>query len=420
MGTVCARCGGVFRGRWALMLLWCKVDEFYVCRRCWKWECHEGHGKGKENVGTNSGEVAAGIFAIAGFTIVMIGSWAVVDGIQVAWYASLPTTPIANLPAQGLVKVQGTILDTDPVAWSGREVNGEGGWSWEWDPRARFQVQDATGEVNVTTNRWWAVEGTAHPSGLHVGSVYLPGDTVLVVGDVVGLGAGRHLEVLYASPDGFLVNPGLPLFLGSLCVAPFVAVAVHYARVTLRRSSLHRERVQVVPKIELRFEHAVRDDSLPWRSNRVRSQRRRLGIALSFVALSVLAIVWIWAGLTPHTRSDFYAAVVLAAMVPPLGALFPLSWVLYKGPVPTAMALSDRGVHFWYASPYERRLADGFASWDEIEFVGVRGSGDSATRSLERKSGAKDDVDFLSRENWTELVNEWQRRRGTSPGPPAT
>src|SRR3989304_2372256 len=58
MRRMCARCGALFRGRWVLHLMWCRVDRFYVCRRCWEWECREGHGKGRGTVGPGMWEVA--------------------------------------------------------------------------------------------------------------------------------------------------------------------------------------------------------------------------------------------------------------------------------------------------------------------------------------------------------------------------
>src|SRR3990170_2172661 len=58
MRRMCARCGALFRGRWVLHLMWCKVDRFYVCRRCWEWECREGHGKGRGTVGPGMWQVA--------------------------------------------------------------------------------------------------------------------------------------------------------------------------------------------------------------------------------------------------------------------------------------------------------------------------------------------------------------------------
>lgn len=84
---------------------------------------------------------------------------------------------------------------------------------------------------------------------------------------------------------------------------------------------------------------------------------------------------------------------------------------------PTAMALTDRGIHFWYASPYKRHPEDGFVAWDEVKFIGVRGSGKSQWRAFERKNGVADDFGFLSAENWAKLREEWILR---TPAPPAS
>lgn len=49
MGHVCARCLVDFPAReGGRRLIWCRVDGFYVCDRCWRTECGGGHGKAYE------------------------------------------------------------------------------------------------------------------------------------------------------------------------------------------------------------------------------------------------------------------------------------------------------------------------------------------------------------------------------------
>ena len=49
MRHICARCLVDFPAReGGRRLIWCRVDNFYVCDRCWRTECGGGHGKAYE------------------------------------------------------------------------------------------------------------------------------------------------------------------------------------------------------------------------------------------------------------------------------------------------------------------------------------------------------------------------------------
>ena len=293
MREICARCGGVFRGVWALRLLWCKTDEFYVCRRCWEWECGEGHGKGWKSVGTPVREIAA-------MTLIF---------------------------------------------------------------------------------------------GLCAGGAFGP----------------------TAIAEGVLITGWFSLAIGSLATLPFAAVAVHLVRLRSRRRELHRTKSQGVRPSDVSRETVPRDESLPWRPNPVWSVPRRFAVAMAALVPTLVLVVAMWLAFSPLDREDFYFLTVFGGMFLGIGAGFPLMWASGGGRGPRAIAVSNRGVHFWYPSPYERRLADGYIAWDEIAFIGDRGSGENSERVIERKNGVRENLGPLSRANFRFLVDKWTRRRG--PGP---
>ncbi len=416
MGMMCARCGGVFRGRWAHYLQWCTVDEMYVCGRCWKWECHDGHGEGQAGAKESPGRVWV-VIVVACLFLLLPGAWVLVDGARIAWYASLPVTPVAELPAEGVVKVQGTIESVPVIAWGGQEVLGGGDeWTWAWSTTDTFRVVDGTGGINVTTDRWWIVENSNHPVGIRgVGTVYLPGDAVLLVGEITGAGGERRLEVLYASPGGFHADPWVPLLLGSLAVSPFVYASARLGGASLRRSSLQREKTQLVAPVELVPDRVVRDEALQWDPMPRWTYGERLTAALACAVVGVVSIVVIWILYRPHDRMTLDGFVIAASLILEFLVLGPALGATLGSIKPTAMALSERGIHFWYPSPYARRLATGFVAWDEIEFLGMRKVGDGMQRVLERKGGIREDVGFLPEPLWKGLLSTWERRQHPYP-----
>jgi len=264
--------------------MWCKVDRFYVCRRCWEWECREGHGKGRGTVGP--------------------GMW------QVAFFALF----------------------------------------------------------------FWCFVGIA------------------------GLAATVYGDAL-ARSFGIAVN------------LPFLAAWVWALREGRRRASLHAEATQSVRPVEVKEQQLARDETLPWRANAGWGfAERAAGAAVVAVVAGAVASIILVAipRMRPEDRVGFGLVAGLA-----LGflAIFPVWAAIEAGPRPTAIAFTERGVHFWYPTPEERRLADGYVEWREIAFIGIRRAGKSQWRALERTNGVADVVDSLSPDSWNALIAEWGRRR---------
>lgn len=417
MQQVCARCGAIFRGRWALHVMWCKEDRFFVCRRCWEWECHEGHGKGQQAVGTPTWEKLM-ILLMVWLLVGTFGAASLADGVRVETYASIPVTQLDRLPNVGLVKVRGTINDTDVIAWSGHEVKTRSSYAWTWNTGDSFRVSDGTGQANVTTGRWWVVESTSHPANtLHTsGTVYLPGDPIFLVAEVATTPTGPVLSALYASPDTFRPEPVLPLAAGIGLSAPFAWALASIFVDRRRRGGLQRERLETVGTKEIGVDTELRDESFPWVANPGMSFRRRvvLTVVAGLIALAVIAALQVASG-GLHERAEVTFFPWFTGIVLVFGVVLPTMWALASALRPSAMALTDRGVHFWYDSESARYLADGFVAWDEISFIGVRGSGKHTWHALERKDGVADNVDFLTAANWKALREAWDRRKAAAP-----
>ena len=107
VAQVCARCHVLFPGLEGLRLLWCRIDRFYVCRRCWEEGCKEGHGRGIRGVRKSASLVTWTILLIAFLALVYAGI--AYDYSLSNMWASGPVTSVAALQPGQLVKVIGTI-----------------------------------------------------------------------------------------------------------------------------------------------------------------------------------------------------------------------------------------------------------------------------------------------------------------------
>ena len=278
----------MFRGRWALYLMWCKADRFYVCRRCWEWECREGHGRGRASVG--------------------IAAW----------------------------------------------------------------------EAALLVLMFWALVGP--PS-------------------VAAMAYGTSLSLLF----GIAVN------------LPFLAGLAWAVREHRRRADRHAAATRSLRVVEIHDERIGFDEAMPWRPNGgLRFQERIMAattLSAASAAVAVIAATVLGPSLEAGGRVGLglFIGMVLSFLV-----VFPIGYAIDTGPRPRAMALTERGIHFWFPTPEERRLADGFVEWREIAFIGIRRVGKSQWRALERTNGVSDTIDFLAPESWKALGEEWSRRRPPS------
>jgi len=135
---------------------------------------------------------------------------------------------------------------------------------------------------------------------------------------------------------------------------------------------------------------------------------------LAVVAIVAGIVLLVWVPLDPHEPSDYFVLsmiVMFLSMIPilPVGV-----WAAYHESEPSALALSDTGIHFWYDNPYDRHLNDDLIPWSEVKVIERRKAGKSSYWALERTTGEVDNLDMLIAANRDAVVAAWKGRKAPS------
>ncbi len=415
-GVACARCHVLFPGIEGLRLLWCKVDRFYVCRRCWEDGCQEGHGRGVRSVSKTSRVVSAAVVAALFFALWYPG-FAYDDSLTNAW-AYAPVTDIAALHAGQVAKVEGVIQSDGLIAFGGQEIIQGGSWNWEWNTFDSFTLVDLTGSIPVSTADWYIVYNgpIAAPNAYHVqAGDYVPGDYVQIVGTVVAAANGAlqlDLQIIAQSGAvGFITLT--PSLLSALMVwllpAAMVASLVAGAAVVLRRRSQHRAATRSNPTYAISSSDEVRDPALAWQPNgRGTNPRRRAGWAAGLTVAGV-ALLAVYPGFGPRTWWGMFSLGFIGMVVLMFETV--AVYILLFGGVghPTYVAVADDGFHMWFDSPYDRHLNDTIFPWDQIQKIFLTG-GKASHWVLKWTTGETTNLYMLNGSNLHLLMQEWARR----------
>jgi hypothetical protein len=418
-GAVCARCHVRFPGLEGLRLLWCKVDGFFVCRRCWREGCHEGHGRGSRAVWKTWHLVAAVVITIA-----LLAVWYPAPSYDYAltneWHSGT-VVPIPSLQPGELVKVQGTIVSSSLIAWGGHEMySSNAGWWWDWNSTDVFRLVEVGGPtIEVTTQAFYIGYNGPHiaPYATHTEMwVYESGDQVQVVGTVVRTGSGAlaleaqivsqlgavPLISLAPSFEDVVLLPAIPLGIASL------GIGTEAILVSRRRRT--RKALGGQPLLELDGTEAVRDSDLDWQPNgRGTNPQRRERAALTSLLVGAGLLV-AYSFFLPRPGSGywnlgFFGTVVIIIEGPLVGML------LFGGiGRPTYVAVAADGFRLWYDSPYDRHLNDAAFPWGEIQDIHMTG-GKGAHWVLRWTDGEYTNLYMLNGHNLSLLIREWTTRR---------
>ena len=417
-GTQCARCRLHFPGIQGFRLLWCKVDRFYVCRKCWEDGCQQGHGRGMKAV-SKPARIASAVVIAAVFFALWYPAVTYDYSLTNAW-RNAPVVPISSLQPGQLAKVRGTILPGKPVAWGGHEVYfSNGGWEWFWNTTDSFVIQDSTGQVLVTTENWYIIyNGPRYATyAQHTDmTMYSSGDDIQVVGTVGQLANGTvHLEAQIAAQSAYVdVITLSPSFLATVAyfAIPLIIVGAVAAGtvVLVRRRRISHRAAENQPVILMDDVTAVRDMNLNWQSNgRGTDPRRRIRWATTFIVIGAGLLV-VYPGLSPRTYFGYSSLGFIGSIVLMFEAA--LVYMLLFGGVghPSYVAVDDAGFRMWYDSPYDRHLNDTTFPWDDVKDIHMT-SGKGAHWVLVWTTGEVTNLYMLNGRNLRLLLGEWTNRR---------
>ena len=344
------------------------------------------------------------------------------------YWQTADANPISQAGPGRTVKVVGTISSVAAVAFGPHEyvTSCRSGtcWEWDWNTSDSFAVSDSSGSILVTPVQWWYVTDGPHIATyirhFHL-TYYAPGDRVYVVGATEALANGtRVMKALIVSQENPSPPPLDSLIIGSIG-ATLVTSWSLVAAVRFRREQLNRESIGLRLPIRLESEPSEPDPSVNWLPNRLLVGRARRSTAI--VAVAALAgwfpVVFLPIALTSHKDSDQVLLSGVALAWTSVFAGVPLAArLLTGGEKAEAVAVSDRGFHIWYRSPYARKLHDTLVPWNEIVNIVDRQRGRTTVHLLLRTDGEEMDLGFLRRDNLNALRTEWDRRRTTFLGPP--
>ena len=370
---MCAVCHVNFPYPYSPKMIWCKKDEFYVCRRCWETDCKERHDTSNQNKGTPMMVVAiASLFLL--LVTLPCGLVSLYDPLVTIQWNGMPVSDIGSLPSGGIVKVEGSLISNLPVALGGYEVNGKRGYSWIWNTDNSFHIDDGTGNIRVVTQDYYDIAPGSHraPNAVHTdGTAYFVGDNVTIVGIVHMESGSKVLHLLFIGPGKATkaFEPWIFLFT-ILTLASSIYVIARIGLLTHHRNSRHMEAIRNAIPSGLPEDQSYKPDGLEWLSSPqfiTRSSSISLGICVIALAMILFALLWIF--YIPREKWDFIFYPLFNGFVADL-ALGGILITDMRFEKPPEIGLTKTGIYFWHDSSYIRLTSPYFIDWAEIKSIG--------------------------------------------------
>jgi hypothetical protein len=417
-GAVCARCFIRFPGVEGLRLLWCKVDRFYVCRKCWREGCKEGHGRGTKAV-TKPARILSGIVIAVAFLAVWYPMVSYDYTLTSAW-RDAPVVAVARLFVGELAKVAGTIRSSQIVAWGGHEIyTDRDGWWWNWNSSDSFRVSDGTGIIDVTTRAYYVGYNGPHPAwyAKHTAMyVYESGDVVQIVGTVIRSANGtpvleaQIMSMQDASPLNMLAPSALEGLLLTLFPVIMVGLVAGGTALFVSRRLRTRAATEGRPILSLASTGGVRDPDLAWLPNgRGTAPKRRALWAGVSLAVGVATLL-VFPGAAPRPEFGYSTLGFFGTLVVMIEGLVVYTILFAGWGRPSFVAVADDGFHMWFESPYDRHLNETLFPWADVRDIHLTG-GRTPHWVLNWMTGENTNLYMLKRDNLQLLLTEWTKRK---------
>ena len=355
MRSICGHCNTSFPGIGSAFMIWCKVDELYVCEKCWIEQCKGGHGKGFRNQGWNPITQSLLISVFIGL-LVGAGFAPIYDVYLHGGWDDLERTPISNIEDGETVRLDGIINASEGmVAIGGHEKrSGKDNYYWEWNENDEFVLTDPSGSVLVSTKGFYEIETAPHAAPNRKktdGRVYKGGDEIIVIGNAEQRGNETvvHLKWVGTSED------------------------------------------DIPPTLISMF-----------------------AVGMIIVALITGSILILWAFhsfITIHEKSEMFyyllpIAQALFFIVFPIRSYLEQNWIK-----PDLIAVSEYGIHYHHDNPLIRSFKIEFIPWNVITSLGMMNIGSKRGWMIKLQNGTKMRLMNLTLENRKYLSSEFERYR---------
>jgi len=426
MSTICGHCHREFPFRYTALMIWCRKDELYVCRRCWEEKCGEGHGKGDENRNWHPLRmfivVTIGLLLLAPFAV-----YGVLDiGMRTSW-SRLGTTRVADVEEGDIVLLKGFInASADKVAIGGKEHHSDNNDYWVWNEDDEFMFSDDSGSAWVTTERFYEIEDGYHraPNEKYTDArVYKGQDDIIIVGKVAngkggdqgGDDGNRTIYLLWAGKSRDDIAPAFGSYLRVGGVLLFIAVVYGYVvNRSRKRGKLHRNKTAGVLPRTIPGGGKM-DSRLEWKSNV--KLPRSLGL-VTRALYPVIGVLIIWAAVLffrPHSTRDYLFLCFGVGMIATVTAIMSFEPFYERNVLrPQQIAASEKGVHFFYDNPVIALLRDELIAWGEIEDFSFHEPKEFYRKGyfiINKKNDTSEELATLTRKNGEFLHQEWMKRK---------
>jgi len=417
-GAVCARCYVRFPALEGLRLLWCKVDRFYVCRRCWREGCREGHGRGMRAV-SKPARIATGIVVVLAFLAVWYPTISYDNALTGMWRGG-PVVPLSALRSGELAKVAGTIESSSLIAWGGHELyTSQNGWWWTWNSTDSFDLSDGTATILVTTQAYYIGYEGPHLASYATHTemwVYEAGDGVQIVGTVAQRGTGAlvleaQIVSQYRAVSLITLSPSpLETSLAFLIPALMVGLVVGGAAVFISRRMRTRAAIQGHSVLSLDTVTGIRDPNLNWLPNGRGTTPKRRAAWAGGSLLAGIGFLTIFPGLGPRAEFGYTTLGFVGTIVVAIAGVAVYTFLFAGWGRPGFVAAADDGFHLWFDSPYDQHLNETLFPWDDIRDIRMTG-GKTPHWVLRWTSGEVTKLYMLKGANLTLLLTEWTERK---------
>jgi hypothetical protein len=346
--------------------------------------------------------------------VLPVGLFGISDILLMTEWDNLKQVDIAELPESGYVRLEGKISgEPSEVAITGYETEGRYSYTWHWNNDDDFILNDSTGSVKISTEKFYEIEPGPHhaPNADHSkGTAYISNDSVIIIGEVVVDNGKYMVFLIWISPDE--PNFAVPLTsnLAAFGVMGFFIFSLLIVTwLTIIRTINHKKSVRYKNPITIRRTEQTRDQNLDWKKNIRFNQKRRITIASIMVVCGCL-ILFVLLFTYVHTFDHFAFVLVIHMLTTPGLIILPI-WFFFRKDILKAdeVAFTDKGVHFYYSNHIFRYLKNEYIAWNDVKDIYFRRSGKSGTWVIEKKDGTAEDFSTLHTENFVLIRSIWKK-----------
>jgi hypothetical protein len=326
---------------------------------------------------------------------------------------NLEQVNISELPESGTVRLEGIIAgEPEEVAISGFDKEGRYGYVWKWNNDDIFILNDSTSSVKISTEKFYWIEPGPHPAPNAEetkGTVYITGDNVVIIGEVIEKDGNKFVYLKWISPkDPDITIPLDSYFLGYGFLIPFIIWLIILVIFSIKRNILHNSKVQYKNPILIKKGTPKKILGLEWKKNIIMGRKKHV-IIVSIIILIASIIILQTIFNYEHIFNRFIILALIDGIVGPIFIVFPVMTLFDEyEPKPVEIATSEKGVHFYYNNNVFVYLKTDFIGWDEIKNIYLQESKDDRSWIIQKNDESSVKIDNINKKNRDHIIAKWK------------